>query len=111
MSYSLKTFFHTINQSWLLEVGHDINTKTPCPFVEGAGNVLPYGPEKKRARNLFQISRNLKTRTNQTGRIPQKHLEIEINQLEKTDDSTSCRETAPGPSNGQQNKVANATSF
>ncbi|KAG8242365.1 hypothetical protein J6590_067400 [Homalodisca vitripennis] len=26
---------------------------------------------------------NLKTRTNQTGRIPQKHLEIEINHLEK----------------------------
>ncbi|KAG8331491.1 hypothetical protein J6590_041105 [Homalodisca vitripennis] len=51
---------------------------------------------------------NLKTRTNQTGRIPQKHLE-RGKPSGKTDDSTSCRETAPGPSNGQQKKVANAT--
>ncbi|KAG8282124.1 hypothetical protein J6590_043669 [Homalodisca vitripennis] len=42
-------------------------------------------------------------------RIPQKHLERD-KPSGKTDDSTSCRETAPGPSNGQQNKVANATS-
>ncbi|KAG8250908.1 hypothetical protein J6590_092473 [Homalodisca vitripennis] len=49
------------------------------------------------------------TRTNQKARKPQKHLERE-QPSGKTDGSTSCKETAPGPSKDQQNKVANATS-
>ncbi|KAG8315081.1 hypothetical protein J6590_078056 [Homalodisca vitripennis] len=50
------------------------------------------------------------TPTTENSKIkPQKHLEGE-QPSGKTDGSTSCKETAPGPSKDQQYKVANATS-
>ncbi|KAG8260702.1 hypothetical protein J6590_090920 [Homalodisca vitripennis] len=73
----------------------------------------PRPTEARREENKKPNSRNLenlkKLEPIKKCRKPQKHLERE-QPSGKTDGSTSCKETAPGPSKDQQNKVANATS-